>query len=278
MTTGPVFKSPAGERAVMDLYDHILAQWAFPFEQRLVPTRHGDTFVIASGDPAAAPLVLLHGAGTNSAIWGGDLPAYGERHRVYAVDLLGEAGKSAPSRPPWDGPAFAEWLADVLGALGVDRASLIGISQGAWTALKFATAYPERVDKLVLLTPGGIVADKTSFIVRAAAYSVLGRWGVRRMSRLLYGDQRVPDGVEEITALLMRHFRPRIGVLPLFSDGDLHRLVMPTLLVMGSHDALRDADRIAARLRATLPDLSVVLIPGAGHALLDTIGHVLPFV
>ena len=261
----------------MELYDHALAQWSFPFDQRMVPTRHGETFVLATGDLAAPALVLLHGAGTNSAIWGGDLPRYRERFRVYAVDLPGEAGRSSQNRPLWDGPAFAEWLADVCAGLAVERVRLVGISQGGWTALKFATTYPERVDRLALLTPGGVVPDRMSFVVKSVTYMTLGRWGMRRLMRLLYADQAVPDGVEEITAVLLRNFRPRVGVLPQLSDDELGRLVMPTRLVMGTRDALRDADRIAARLRATVPDLSVVLVPGGGHALLDTVDHVLPF-
>jgi pimeloyl-ACP methyl ester carboxylesterase len=141
MPTTSVFKSPAGERAVMELYDNALAQWSFPFERQVVPTRHGDTFVLATGDPTAPALILLHGAGTNSAIWGGDLPRYRERLRVYAVDLPGEAGRSTHNRPHWDGPAFAERLADVCAGLQVGRVRLVGTALGGWAALKFATTY-----------------------------------------------------------------------------------------------------------------------------------------
>jgi pimeloyl-ACP methyl ester carboxylesterase len=115
--TKSIYKSSAGERAVMALYDRVLADhWPAPYETLNTPTRHGDTFVVANGDKSAPPLVLLHGAGSNSAIWAGDVAAYSQQHRVYAVDLPGEPGKSAPNRPAWDSPAFAEWLEDVFDA------------------------------------------------------------------------------------------------------------------------------------------------------------------
>jgi len=153
MTAHSIYKSPAGERAVMAWYDAALASWPVPYEALNVPTRHGNAFVLASGasgKESGTPLILLHGAGTNSAMWAGDVAAYSPQYRVYAVDLLGEPGKSAPNRPAWDSPAYAEWLGDVLDALKIERASLLGLSQGGWTALKFAVYQPRRVESLVV--------------------------------------------------------------------------------------------------------------------------------
>jgi pimeloyl-ACP methyl ester carboxylesterase len=196
---------------------------------------------------------------------------------VLAVDLLGEAGKSAPNRPAWDSPAYAEWLAEVLDALKVDRATLIGMSQGSWTALKFATANPARVERLALMCPGGIVPDRLSFILKVAPLPLMGHRGARSMARLLYGSQPVSDDVVRITEVVMHSFKSRMGVLPIFTDEELRRLTMPVLVLGGDQDALRDHQRIAARLRPLLPHLQVTIIPGAGHALLNTTGHILPF-
>ncbi len=261
----------------MALYDRALASWRVGYDATHVPTRHGDTFVLTCGDASAPPLVLLHGAGTNSAIWIEDAPIYSRQYRVCAVDLIGEAGKSAPNRPAWDGPAYAEWLEDVFEALHIEQAVLIGISQGGWTALKFTTAHPERVSKLVLLTPGGIVPDKLSFLLRAIPFSMMGKTGSRRMARLVYGSQPIPEGVEEVFDVVTGNFKSRMGVLPIFSDEELRRLTMPTLLLVGDEDALRDAAKIGARLGGLLPHLTAITIPRAGHALLNTTPYILPF-
>jgi pimeloyl-ACP methyl ester carboxylesterase len=261
----------------MALYDAALARWPVPYETLTIPTRYGDTFVVACGEPTAPPLILLHGAGTNSAIWIGDVGAFSRQYRVYAIDLIGEAGKSAPNRPDWNGPAYTEWLCDVFHALKIERAAIVGISQGAWTALKFATSAPERVTKLVLMTPGGVVPDKLSFLLRAMPLSMLGRWGAERLSRAIYGSQPIPDGALEITVVVMSHFKARVGVLPNFTDEALRRLTMPTLLLGGTEDVLRDIPKIAARLEKLLPRLNVTIIPKAGHALLNTTDRVKDF-
>ena len=58
---------------------------------------------------------------------------------------------------PTDSPAYAEWLDDVLNALKVERTVLVGMSQGAWVALKYTTEKPDKVEKLVLICPGGVI-------------------------------------------------------------------------------------------------------------------------
>lgn len=262
----------------MALYDRVLADyWPTPHETLTISTRHGDTFVIANGEETAPPLVLLHGAGANSAIWAGDVAAYSQGHRLYAVDLPGEPGKSAPNRPAWDSPAFAEWLEDVFDALEIEEAALLGVSQGGWAALKLATYQPERVEKLVLLCPGGVVPDRTSFYIRFLPLLLLGRWGVKRANRMLFGDQPVPEEADEYLMLTMTHYKPRTGVVPVFSDEELRRLTMPVMLLGGTRDAIRDAERIAARMERLVPHLTVVTIPGAGHVLLNTRDQIVPF-
>jgi pimeloyl-ACP methyl ester carboxylesterase len=94
---------------------------------------------------------------------------------------------------------------------------------------------------------------------------------------MLYADQRVSEGVEAMTAVLLSNFRMRVGLLPIFSDEELQRLTMPTLLLGGTKDALRDIENIAARLRKFAPQLDVAILPGAGHAVVNTAGHILPF-
>jgi pimeloyl-ACP methyl ester carboxylesterase len=138
-------------------------------------------------------------------MWAGDVTDYSRHYRVLAIDLLGEPGKSAPNRPSWDGPAYAEWLEDVLNALKLEAVTIIGLSQGAWTALKFAVSQPERVTALVVLSPGGITRDKLSFVVRALPLLLLGRWGIKRINRMVLAGQSVPAEVEEAMTVLMTH-------------------------------------------------------------------------
>ena len=275
--TSSIYKTRAGEQAVLAFYDTTLAQWPVPYESRTIPTRHGDTHLIVSGDESAPPLILLHGASSNALIWGGDVVNYSQHYRVYAVDIPGEPGRSAPHYLDWNNAAFVEWLTDVLDMLAIPCAALVGISEGGWIALKFACHAPERVTQLVLLTPGGVVVNRASWLPRAFVLLLLGRRGMHHLTRQLFGDQPVPEGAEDAIALIGKHYKPRMSTIPVFADDDLQRLTMPALLIGGDRDVCFDIPKIAARLQSLLPNLSVRIIPGAGHALLNTTPHILPF-
>jgi pimeloyl-ACP methyl ester carboxylesterase len=58
---------------------------------------------------------------------------------------------------------------------------------------------------------------------------------------------------------------------------ELQRLTMPTLLLIGQEDALRDARKVADRMRKLVPELTAKIIPQAGHALYNTLGHTMPY-
>jgi pimeloyl-ACP methyl ester carboxylesterase len=233
MVTQSIYKSPAGEKAIMATYDAVLAHWPMPLETFNIDTRYGKAFALGWGQESEPPVVLLHGAGSNSSIWRGAAVELGRKYRVYAVDLMGEPGKSDPERPEWDSLAFSEWLEDVLNGLKCERVVLCGVSQGGWTALKFAVNHPERVTKLVLLSPGGIVPDRLSFILKVIPLSMMGTWGNERIKRLIFAGHTVVKELDDYITLINNQFIPRMGILPLFSDDELRRLNMPALLLMG---------------------------------------------
>jgi pimeloyl-ACP methyl ester carboxylesterase len=264
-------------REIMAMYDGALAAWPVPHEDITISTRYGDTFIIASGDKAAPPLILLHGASSNAVSWIGEAADYSRYFRVYAVDIIGEPGRSASARPDWDGNAYAEWLEDVLGGLGARQASILGISQGGWIALKFATVHPEHVTKLVLLATAGVTPARLSFLLRAIPLTLLGRRGAEASNRIVFGRQPIHPAAVAFMNAIMTNFKPRIGNLPLFSDADLRKLTMPVLLVAGEQDALYASRKMAERLKALLPDLQVFFDPDMGHVLYGVTENVLPF-
>ena len=245
MKTGPIFKTPEGREAILAVYDSILRRWPVPYQTRMIPTRHGETFALACGDAAAPPLALLHGSAANSAMWVGDAAIYSARYRMVALDLPGEPGKSQAVRSELAGPAYAEWMHDVLDALGADRVTLLGISLGGWMALKFATTHPERVEKLALLCPGGVAPARNLFMLKAIPFFFLGEWGAGKVLSMLNAGQPLDQETMRYSQLINTHFSPRLQGGPLFSDEELKRLAMPVLLVAGDKDPLLDTQNTA---------------------------------
>jgi pimeloyl-ACP methyl ester carboxylesterase len=139
------------------------------------------------------------------------------------------------------------------------------MSQGGWVAVKFAATAPQQVTRLVLLAPAGVVNARTSFLLRALPLTLLGRRGGEAINRIVIGKQAVhPDAVAFMN-VIMAHFKPRVGVLPNFSDDELRRLEMPTLLIVGAQDTLYAAESVAARLQRLAPQITVHVLEGVGH-------------
>ena len=151
-----IYKSAEGQQAVEALYRAVLQRWPVPYRHLTVPTREGETSVIASGDEDAPAVVLLHGSGTNATSWIRDVAALSRRFRVYAIDMIGETGLSAPSRPPLASDRHAAWLDDVWRGLGLINAHVVGVSLGGWLGLDLAVRVPGRVASLALVSPSGI--------------------------------------------------------------------------------------------------------------------------
>ncbi|MCM2524433.1 alpha/beta hydrolase [Stenotrophomonas maltophilia] len=84
-----------------------------------------------------------------------DAERWSEYYRVHAVDIIGEPGLSEGTQPALDSDAHAQWLDDVLDALGVESAAFVGLSFGGFLALDYALRRPARVNALVLVSPLG---------------------------------------------------------------------------------------------------------------------------
>ena len=276
-----IYKSEASRRAVEERYRQFLNHWPIPNRQLRLQTRQGETFVVASGDERAPALLLLHGSGANSASWMGDVAAWAEHFCVYAIDMIGEPGFSAASRPPLASEAHALWLDDVLDALSLKRVSITGISLGGWLALDYATRRPTRVDALALLCPGGVGKQK-NFLLKALPLLFLGAWGRRKMFELVFGRRSSAPSPEaqafgDFISLIFAHFRPRRDKLPVFSDGALEKLTMPVLVILGGKDVLLDSQDSRRRLAKTVPHAEVDFLPDAGHVLLGHTARILSF-
>jgi pimeloyl-ACP methyl ester carboxylesterase len=129
-------------------------------------TIHGyrRAFRIAGSGPA---LLLIHGVGDKSASWEPVHAKLAQRFTVIAPDLLGH-GESAKPRADYSLPAFANGMRDLLAVLGIDRVTVVGHSFGGGVAMQFAYQYPHLVERLVLVSAGGVEQD-VSFALRFAA-------------------------------------------------------------------------------------------------------------
>ncbi|MDP3853941.1 alpha/beta fold hydrolase [Phenylobacterium sp.] len=266
-----IYKSQAAKETVEAGYRAILDAWPVAKEELRIATSQGETFVVACGPKDAPPLLAFHGAQANAATWMFDSALWSQSFRVYSVDVPGDAGFSAPVRPPLGSEAYVTWLDEVMAALGVDRARLVGVSLGGWLALDYATRRPERIERLAVLCPAGVGAQK-NLLLKALPLLFLGKWGQKKLHQMVFGSSfgDVPPAAQGFVAfmtLVATSTRPRPLKIPAFCDAALARLTMPVLAIVGGKDVLLDSEGTRRRLAAHVPRAEVRYLPEGRHVL-----------
>jgi pimeloyl-ACP methyl ester carboxylesterase len=264
-----IYKSSEGYRALMAFYDANLKRWPVPYECLTASTRHGETHLIASGSPGASPLVLIRGAGGNALLWAPAIVHLSRTFRTYAVDVIGESGKSAPNRPSYRGPAYGEWMVDLFDALKIERANVAGTSRGGWLTLKIAHFAPGRVNHIIPMCAEGIAPISLRFL--GHMFPVLafpGRKTVTNLLRFLTPrNLPVHEHLVEERLIVYKTFRQSWMRPPMFTDDELRQIRAPTLLLYGEQEVGYDVNAVCERVARLPTNFHVEVIPNAGHVL-----------
>lgn len=271
-----VFRTEAGAAAYRAAYEKTLALWPDGIQSFDVQTSFGCTYFNALGDPAAPPLILLHGTGLSSTQWYLNVGALAKRFRVFAPDIPDQAGLSSRDRIIQTRENYELWMTELLNGLGLQRAHLAGLSYGGWIAANFAIAHPERVSRLALLSPAGTFVPLTMKYLPHVVFMMLGsalnidwpfynllRWSatIRPIVGMPVMDQFVIGYKAAIPV--------RVGNPVVFEPQEFARLTMPALLLIGDHDenSQKNAQDVIEEARRLLPGIQTELIPDAAHFL-----------
>ncbi len=268
-----LYRSEAGYQAVMAAYEAALTQGPGPYTTQWVETQLGQTHVIVGGPEKGKPLLLFHGWNGSAAGIGEEFSFLFERYRVYMPDIVGHAGKSAGQRPSPAGSTFPDWVVEVMDALQVGRAHMMGISGGGWLVLKTAAYQPDRIHKAVVLNPDGLTGFRMRKLLPALGAAIFrDEASVRRMVRLWSASDDAfsprAEAFAQAMVLTMKHFKTQYnpGRIP---KTELQRVTCPTCLFIGEHDVFKPAQGIAQAQR-WIPGLAIAeIVPGAGHVLIE---------
>jgi pimeloyl-ACP methyl ester carboxylesterase len=263
---------------------------AYSFSSRTIRIHgHRVTYRMAGdGDP----VVLLHGLAGSSTNWRHIMPALAERFTVVAPDLLG-FGESAKPRGDYSIGAHAAGVRDLLVALGVESATIVGHSLGGGVAMQLAYLSPGRCQRLVLVSSGGLGREVSPFLralslpgselvlgvaldkrVRRAGEALTGlagrlgmRWGsvgaeVWRGYGTLTRRSAQQSFVHTVRSVI-DPFGQRVSARDrLYLAG-----AIPTMIVWGDQDRVIPVDHAYAAHR---------LMPGSRLEILHGVGHLLP--
>lgn len=273
--TGKVgrFRTPEARERFFELYDRAVEEvWPVPAEELDVETSFGTTHARRSGSGKGCPLLLVHGHTGTSVGWANLVAPLAENRTVVAVDVVGALGRSVQTRPLASREDLAAWYRDLLDGLGVERAHVIGYSEGGFVAFHAALGNANRLATLVAIDPAGTVDNVKLRFLASMAWTIV-KVAVRGPTAMRQFGQRLTPGVEipevqwELMTTGAKGFRHALPMPKKMSDEDLRRLTTPTLLYMAADSEVYDASKAATRAGALMPDVEIVIVEGAQHGL-----------
>jgi pimeloyl-ACP methyl ester carboxylesterase len=225
-----------------------------------------------SGRPSDPPLILLHGARGHSLTWVPNIAALSAHYRTYAVDSIHDIGLSASRQHNGKLDYYLQWWASFAELVPEDRSISWALRRHAGSPV--CAASPERVRKLVLLSPAATVLPVSMGLIMRAALTVIPHSDFRRKFYYWLLNDSVQGGdagrafVDQAVAdwaVADRCF----GRLPLtaatvIDDRALQAFEVPTLFLVGEHEKIYSAAKAVARLKRVAPQIKAEIIPGRG--------------
>lgn len=208
----------------------------------------GDTEIAYYEWGSGAPLVLLHGNGEDSAYFAQQVPVFSRFYRVIAVDSRGH-GRSGRGVKNLDFSQMSRDLAAVFRALGLEKAHILGFSDGGNLAIRFALDFPQHVDNLILNGANIHMLTGVKPAIQLPLYPVAG------LLRALGPLDETLRRKGEVLSLMTRDY----GV----SWDDLRRIQARTLVLVGENDMI--FDKHSWRMTLCLPHARMQRIPGGDH-------------
>jgi pimeloyl-ACP methyl ester carboxylesterase len=271
-----LFKTDKAREKYFAAYDSALQLWPIPYKSYFITTPYGQTHVITCGLKDAHPLLLLHAGQASSTMWFPNIADLSGKFHIFALDTIGEPGKSIPARTYATFQDSAAWIEGVMNELGISKAHVIGLSRGGWLALNLAMQLPTRLERIVLLSPAAAFVALNSFF--SAIVQAVMRVPTRSVARLALKSW-VARGfvVNEVFAeqfmIGLQNWNWSVnkkgysGIMPCtFTDEDLSRIQHKVLMLIGDQDRLNPPKSLE-RAKRVIPNLEGEIIPQAGHFL-----------
>jgi pimeloyl-ACP methyl ester carboxylesterase len=272
------FKSELAKTQYLKLYDSRGKKWPVRSRTKMIKTSFGATFVRISGPKSAAPLVLLHGAGGNSLQWIPNIAALSQQYNVYAIDIIGDYGRSVYRAKITSADDYVNWLSELFSSLGLtDHINMVGLSYGGWITSQYALKFPMSLNKIVLLAPvGTFLPLSLNWILRAVPCAIPFRYFTKNFLYWLLEDLAkqgkvgralIEEHIDE-SFQAIRSFKMRRMVNPtVLTDDELRDLNVPTLFIVGVNEKIYSARAAIERVHRIAPHIQTEVIPDAGHDL-----------
>lgn len=269
------FKSTVGRTEYLATYDKALETLPKPSAILDINTSWGVVRVyewVNEEYSDAPPVVLLPGHSSGSPMWQSNLIGFSKQHTVYALDALGDAGKSVQAVPLQKASDVSGWISEVFDGLGIERAHLVGHSFGGGYAADFARDYPEKVQTLTLLEPAFALnypPFSTLFWASVGSIEFLPEswrnYGIAKLSGAKSSDVASDDPLAKMISAASTYYAASLPTPETLKTEELKNLEMPVYVALAETSAI--TGKKAEEQAALIPDVIVKVWANTTHSL-----------
>jgi len=227
------------------------------------------------------PVLMLHGTSGHLEAFMRNIAPLTDAYSCHAIDMMGHGYSDAP-KEPYRIARYVQHVIDYMDAVGLDRAHFIGESLGGWVAARLAADYPDRVHSLILVAPGGTVAnpevmERIKGSTKRAVTSDDAGLTRERLELLMHDPRLVTDELVDIRHAI--YHQPRFvanidkllalqemanRVPDLLTEDQLGSIACPTLVVWGAENPFGQVPE-GRKLAESIPGATLVVYGDCGH-------------
>lgn len=264
------FKSEAGKKAILSLYDQKLAELNIDYQYKIVDTSFGKTNIIITGKPTNPPLIIVHGSNGCAPIGIESYPNLSQQYQVFAVDVLSQPNKSDGTRLSMKDDSYGKWINEVIDKLGLNEVVLAGFSLGGLIILKTLIHNGSKIKEAFLAAP--------AYIVNGNPLKALFKMFIP-MKR--YMRTKNPKLVEQVVGELFTdkdefaikylsqvflHFEMDFTPVPVMTKAEAAKIKTPITLFAAKKDLMFPGEKMLKRASKLLPTLKkIVLLENSKH-------------
>lgn len=250
-----------------------------PFEVAYESVNGSLTRVLRAGE--GVPVIMLHGTSGHLEAFIRNVPSIAEGYEVHALDMLGH-GYTENLGGDLRIPRYVQHVLDYMDSRGIERAHFVGESLGGWVSGRLAADHPERVDRLMLVAPGGTVAnpevmDRIRTSTKKAVTTDDRDLTRQRLELLMHDTDNVSEELVDVRHTI--YHRPEFiaGIdhllclqnmenrtADLLTPEQMGRISAPTFIIWGAQNPFGDVPE-AHRMQESIPGSRLEIFPECGH-------------
>lgn len=267
-----VYKSSSCRDKMMSLYDKQMESLNIEYEDVYVDTRFGKSHLIKTGNPEGKPILIFHGGNSTTPYSLRSFLSLRKERLIYAVDTIGQPGKSSEYCLSPSNLEYGIWASDVIHGLGLGKVDCLGGSFGGGILAKLMCFAPEKISRAILIVPSGFSnTSNIGMLIKMGIPMIFyistrkDKWLERSILPMALRKDEIDYDTVEMVKNTFENVCVKSRMPSSIKSKDMTNFAEKTLLIAGEKDILFPGRKVIKRAKRLIPDIKTHLMMNCGH-------------